>query len=117
MVLGALEADVIAGVAGLSFETRTKTRHKATLFGMYVPEAFRHRGLGAALVRAALDHARSRPGVRLVQLTVSEGNRAARALYERCGFVEFGVEPRAMALNGGFVAKVHMWCDLGSASG
>lgn len=115
VVLGAIEDDRIAGVAGLSFETRTKTRHKATLFGMYVPQAFRERGIGAALVHAALDHARSRPHVRLVQLTVSEGNHAARALYERCGFVAYGTEPCAMAMDGRFVAKVHMWCDLRGA--
>lgn len=112
IVLGARQDSRIVGAAGLSFETRAKTRHKASLFGMYVPAEFRGRGVGRALVVAALEHARARPGVRLVQLTVTQGNAAAQTLYERCGFVAFGVEPLAVAVGSGFVAKVHMWCDL-----
>ena len=105
-------AAALAGVAGLAFETREKVRHKATLFGMFVPERFRHAGIGRTLVDAVLAEARVRPGVRRVLLTVTEGNRAAQALYERGGFVAFGVEPRAVAVGNGFAAKVHMGCDL-----
>ena len=112
MVLGAFRSDKLAGVAGLSFETREKIRHKATLFGMYVPSEFRRAGIGHQLVGAALAHARARNGVTLVQLTVTHGNRAARPLYERCGFVEFGLEPFAVAVGAQYVSKVHMWCDL-----
>lgn len=66
------------------------------------------------LVPAALAHARARNGVKLVQLTVTHGNSAAQALYERCGFVEFGLEPYAVAVGPEFVSKVHMWCNLES---
>lgn len=112
-VFGAVDADgSLAGAAGLAFETREKARHKATLFGMYVPEPQRGRGLGRALVRAVLDSARQRPGVRVVQLTVTQGNPAAQTLYERCGFVPFGLEPLAVAVGDAFVTKVHMWCRL-----
>src|SRR6478672_10942453 len=38
IVIGALEDDTLAGVVGLSFEPREKAKHKATLFGMYVPQ-------------------------------------------------------------------------------
>ena len=97
---------------GLSFEPREKAKHKATLFGMYVPDARRQQGIGRSLVLAALAHARARPGMRVVQLTVTEGNVAAEALYEQCGFVRFGIEPFAIAVAGRFLSKVHMWCDL-----
>jgi ribosomal protein S18 acetylase RimI-like enzyme len=117
LVLAATDGDRMMGVAGLSFETRTRARHKATLFGMYVADDFRHRGIGQALVRASLEHARSRAGVRLVQLTVTQGNDAARSLYERCGFVAFGVEPLAIAVGEDFLGKVHMWCGLRGEAG
>jgi ADP-ribose pyrophosphatase YjhB (NUDIX family)/ribosomal protein S18 acetylase RimI-like enzyme len=111
-VIGAWRGDRLAGVAGLSFETGAKLRHKATLFGMAVAEDFRRQGIGEALVQAVLAEAQAHPGTRLVQLTVSDGNRAARALYERCGFAVFGIEPRAVAVGDGYVAKCHMWVDL-----
>ena len=112
IVLGAFEGSALCGVGGLSFEPREKARHKAGLFGMYVTPGHRSRGVGRRIVTAALEHARTRPGVRLVQLTVTEGNVGAEALYAACGFVRFGVEPFAMAVDGMFRAKVHMWCDL-----
>ncbi len=112
VVFGAFRGGELAGVAGLTFEARAKARHKATLFGMYVPGAFRQLGIGRKLVGAALDHARARGHVRVVQLTVTEGNTAAEALYAHCGFHRFGVEPLAIALGTRYLAKVHMWCDL-----
>jgi ribosomal protein S18 acetylase RimI-like enzyme len=113
LVFGAFEGGQLAGVAGLSFELREKARHKATLFGMYVPPRFRNRGLGGQLVEAVLAEARARSGVMLVQLTVTDGNRAAQELYAQAGFVVFGVEPLAVAVGATFVSKVHMWRNLG----
>ena len=112
VVLAALADDKLVGVSGLSFESREKARHKATLFGMYVPLAFRGRGIGRALVLATLDHARPRRDLKVVQLTVTDGNTPARSLYESCGFAAFGLEPFAVAVGSGYVSKVHMWCDL-----
>ena len=112
LVVGGFRNETLAGAAGMQFESREKARHKATLFGMFVLPRFRRGGLGRSLVEAALAAARSRPGVRIVQLTVPEGNDAARGLYERFGFVAFGVEPYAVAVRGGYVSKVHMWRDL-----
>jgi GNAT superfamily N-acetyltransferase len=114
VVLGAFDAHRrLVGVAGLAFESREKARYKATLYGMYVSSRFRHRGLGRSLVLAALDFAKNR-GVRIVQLTVTQGNAAAQVLYEHCGFVPFGLEPFAVAVGTQFVSKVHMWRDLES---
>ncbi len=79
---------------------------------MYVPLNFRRQGVGRQLVRSLLAAARSCAGVRMVQLTVTQGNRDALALYEQCGFVQYGVEPFAVAVATGFVSKIHMWCDL-----
>jgi len=64
-------------------------------------------------VCAALEEARAHPRIKLVQLTVTERNGAARALYERCGFVAFGVEPFAVVVGNAYVSKAYMWCDVG----
>jgi len=111
-VVGAWYDARLVGVAGLVAETRPKTRHKSTLYGMYVDAAFARRGIGERLVVAILDEARRHASLRVVQLTVTEGNRPAQALYERCGFVPFGIEPYAIAVDGGYRSKVHMWIDL-----
>ncbi len=112
MVLGAFQGARMAGVVGLSFETRAKARHKATLFGMYVPSPFRKGGVGKQLVLGVLELARMREGVRLVQLTVTHGNDVAQGLYERCGFTQYGIEPFAIRVDNNYHSKVLMWCDL-----
>lgn len=114
-VVGAFVGDTLAGAAGLSRETRERTRHKALLFGMYVPQTRRRLGLGRALVQAVLAEAAAWPGLRVVQLTVTDGNDAAQRLYESCGFQVFGVEPMALRIDGREFAKVHMWVAVDHA--
>jgi len=112
-VFGAVVAARLVGVAGLRFERRERTRHKAVLFGMVVLPEVRGRGIARALVEAVLADARSTPGTRIVQLTVTESNTPARRLYESCGFLPFGTEPAALKVGERFVSKVHMWCAVG----
>jgi len=109
LVLGAFDGGELVGVVGLSFEHREKVRHKATLFGMYVRPQWRGRGLGRQLIQSVLAHARERAEIKVIQLTVTEGNAPAITLYESCGFVPFGVEPLAIAVGSEYMAKVHMW--------
>jgi RimJ/RimL family protein N-acetyltransferase len=58
-------------------------------FGMCVAPEWRGRGVGSALVGAAVDGAR-RLGAHKVTLQVWPHNRAARQLYRKHGFVEEG---------------------------
>ncbi len=111
-LLGAFVGERLAGSIGVGFDAREKARHKATLFGLYVPAPDRGRGIGRRLVEAAIDLARARPGIRVLQLTVTEGNDGAEALYRSCGFSRFGREPMAVAVAGGFVTKLHLWRTL-----
>ena len=60
-VLGAFEGEQLAGVVGLAFETRQKARHKAALFGMYVPQGQRWHGCGRQLRDAVRRLCRQKP--------------------------------------------------------
>ena len=111
-LLGAFEGDELAGIVGLAFEPREKARHKVTLFGMYVTEAHQRKGLGRQLVEAALEEARQHPRLKLIQLTVTAGNDAAFALYQRCGFIQYGLEPLAVRVGVDYFDKIHMWREL-----
>jgi ribosomal protein S18 acetylase RimI-like enzyme len=108
---GAFIDGELAGLVGLSFEARAKSRHKAGLVGMYVASEFSGRGLGRALVEAVLKEA-SACGVELVVLTVTDSNRAACALYTRAGFSALGIEPDAIRVDGVSFGKQHMFLQL-----
>lgn len=85
----ARDASGVLGSAGLGSHWEPERATVATLFGMYVAPRARGRGVGEALVRAVLDEGRRR-GKSEVVLEVTSNNPAARALYERCGFVATG---------------------------
>jgi len=97
---------------GLVTQDRLKLRHKAIIVGVYTSPSARRRGLGARLLEMALEHARSLDGVDVVALSASPGAHAARALYARFGFREWGVEPRAIRYRGVEDGEVHMTLDL-----
>jgi ribosomal protein S18 acetylase RimI-like enzyme len=109
LVLGAYVDGRLVGVAGLRFQRRQRTRHKASLFGLYVLPPFQGRGIGRRLVEAVLEQARSTQGTQVVQLKVTGSNTSALRLYESCGFVPFGTEPLAVKVGERFVSMVHMW--------
>ena len=112
LLLGAFDEEALAGIVGLAFEPREKARHKVTLFGMYVNASHQQKGLGRQLVEAALAEARQQPRLKLIQLTVTAGNEAAFALYQRCGFIQYGLEPLAVRVGVEYFDKIHMWREL-----
>ena len=107
---GAFDGDELCGMVGLECETRAKNRHKATVVGMYVDRERMGRGMGRALMEALIIEART-SRLELLVLTVTEGDSAALRLYERCGFRSFGIEPRAIKVDGRAYAK-HMYLNL-----
>ena len=72
---------------------------EAQLIAMYVLPEARRRGLGRALIAAVEDWARDQRHAR-VFLNVMDGNDAARALYESCGYRSTGIrradDPRSL---------------------
>jgi ribosomal protein S18 acetylase RimI-like enzyme len=112
VLFGAFHDGVLCGSAGLHVLPGPKQRHKAQLWGMYVAPAMQRRHVGAALVRAAIEHARTR--VAVVQLVVLQANTAAQALYRGFGFVSYGVERRSLRYDGVDHDDELMALDLGN---
>lgn len=94
-VIGAFEGERLVGIVGLRREIRVKSRHKAVVIGMYVLPEFRAQGLGGLLMDKLIQEARQLPSLARLGIFVVAGNEGAKRLYERCGFVVFGVEPDA----------------------
>ncbi|KVN20138.1 MULTISPECIES: GNAT family N-acetyltransferase [unclassified Burkholderia] len=113
IVFGAYVDGAIAGMAGFKRLDGAKERHKGFLWGVYVAPAARRLGVGAALLDAAL--AAAAQTVEQVTLAVIDGNGAARAFYERHGFVAYGVEPRALKGANGYADELLMVRFLPSA--
>ncbi len=110
--LGAVLDGVLVGMVGLQGRYRAKERHNASVVGLFVAPEAGGQGLGMNLVQDLLARARALPALEQLDLTVTQGNDRAQALYERCGFSVFGVLPHAIKVNGRDYAKVHMMLRL-----
>ena len=97
-VFGVVAEGVLLAVAGFSVPEAAKKRHKGLLWGVYVREAARGRGLGRAVVARVIEHARAH----VVQLhaAVVTTNEVARRIYRSLGFEPYGLEPRGLACAG-----------------
>lgn len=110
-VWGVFDGEAPVGMAGLNVQAGARKQHKAVLWGMYLSPATRGSGAAAELVQAILDHARAE-GLDQVQLTCMAANTRALRLYERMGFVRFGLEPAALKIGDAYFDDVHMVCRL-----
>ena len=114
-VVGAFDAaGALLGVAGFYRNDRIKTRHRGTVWGMYVAPEARGLGAGRALLEAIVARAAAIPGLAAIDLSVTVGQVAARRLYERVGFRAWGLEPGALWVDGRSYDMEHMVLDMPS---
>ncbi|HLM80269.1 MAG TPA: GNAT family N-acetyltransferase [Terriglobales bacterium] len=109
-VFGAFHDSKLVGIAGLLIGKGQKEVHKGRLVGMYVQPSARRAGVGRRLVETIIEFARHH--VELIQLAVVSDNEQARRLYERLGFLEYGVERKALKQDGHYYDEVLMAKDL-----
>jgi len=88
------QPDLVAA-AGITRMRAQKFAHRARIWGVYVDSAHRRRGLGRAVVSAAIRCGRGWAGVDYLDLGVSENSPEARWLFEGLGFKQWGREPEA----------------------
>ncbi len=111
-VLGAFIHGELRGTAGFFRNQTLKRKHKGKVWGMYVADSARGKGLGRALLLALLDRARQIPDLEEVQLSVAVSQEAARTLYASLGFESYGLERRAIRIGDQFVDEEHMALNL-----
>ena len=99
-ILGCFVDESLVGTVGLYRESGLKREHRAIIFGMHVAAEHQGTGYGRALLVAAVDRARQIPGLAVVGLAVESTNEPARSLYASLGFETYGVEKRALQVNG-----------------
>jgi GNAT superfamily N-acetyltransferase len=110
---GAWDANTLVGSVAVEYASKPKTRHSALVLGMYVRPSHRVQGVGRLLMAEVIAAASARPDVRVLRLTLTEGNDPAYRLYRSFGFVSWGTEPLAICTASGYKGKVHMSLTLG----
>ena len=114
-VFGLFRAGSLVGMAGYAVRDWPKSRHKGGVWGTYVRPSERGKGGAEALMRALIAAAAAE--VEILQLKVVSGNAAARGLYEKLGFAQYGLEKRALKQSGRYDDEILMALELAPFSG
>lgn len=109
---GAFENVELIGVVTLLQEERVKIQHRANIFAMYVSSNKQGLGVGKALLIEAINKAKSIEGIEKINLTVTANNQKAKNLYTRLGFKSYGLEEKALIVNGIYYDDEYMVLHL-----
>ena len=111
-VIGAFDGARLIGTAGFYRKQNLKERHKGQIWGMYVTESWRGKGVARKLMTELLRRAREQPGIERVLLIVNTNQTAAIKLYRSLGFESFGCEPHNLKFESVYVDVEHMALQL-----
>lgn len=101
----------LIGMTGIVRGGSPKTRHSATIWGVYVRPEWRGLHIAEELIQACFTWARARQIV-VAKLGVTASNTSAIHCYERCGFRISGTEPRAVYYESKYHDFYLMYCSL-----
>ena len=102
-VLAAFVDDRPVGMAGFFQDEGLKTMHRGRIWGVYVTESWRRKGIARVLLSEIIGRAQTRPGLELITLAVGTTQTAARQLYESLGFVVYGHDLRAIKVGDTYI--------------
>ena len=101
----------IVACVGLNLETNPKTKHTATLFGMYILPNNRGKNIANELLnhvkKIAKDH-----GVSQLYLGCNAENIIAVKFYKKSGFKIYGTKPNFVKINDKFYDDLLMMVEL-----
>ncbi len=104
----ALSNDKLIGMVGYVFRKRTKLKHVADIFGVYVNNKYRGQGIGRELLKAAISTISKNKKIIKIELSANTEQKAAIKLYEKNGFTIAGKLTKEFKVNGKFFDEVIM---------
>ena len=107
LLVACVEGEVVGNLGIETFPNRPRIRHAASI-GMAVRDDWQGRGVGTALMGAALDLADNWLNLSRLELQVYTDNAAGIALYEKFGFEMEGTHHRYAFRDGEYVDAYSM---------
>jgi len=105
------QARGLIGMTGIFRKSGRKSKHAATVWGVYVRPEWRGLHLAEKLIEACLEWGR-RNEIVIASLGVAVDNKPAIRCYERSGFTRTGALPKAIQYEGVYVDEYLMFRSL-----
>jgi ribosomal protein S18 acetylase RimI-like enzyme len=106
-----IHEDHLIGVADII--TNGKIESHIGVLHIAISKEWRNKGIGKMLIEKSINEAsKNITGLQIITLGVFENNSAARKLYEKLGFKEYGLLPKGIQYKGELVDHVYMYKTL-----
>ncbi|GGH81418.1 RimJ/RimL family protein N-acetyltransferase [Pullulanibacillus pueri] len=97
---GAFDNGSLIGSVSLVREQKNKMKHRATIYAMYVTPEKRGKTIAKKLMMTVLEQVKDIEGVEQIYLSVMATNTPAKTLYNAFGFNTYGMDKKALKVNG-----------------
>jgi ribosomal protein S18 acetylase RimI-like enzyme len=104
----AFSSEMVIAMCGILLGSSPKTRHNATIYGVYVKPEWQGLHIARELIELCAGWGREH-GVKLLKLAVVANNAAAIRSYTACGFTAYGTDPKAICVEGKFYDELLMF--------
>ena len=101
-LMGAFDNELLVGLVAFVKEEKNKLKYKGIIGGMFVDPLKQGEGIGYQLVIKTVDTAFEIEELKKINLQVVTTNVNAVRLYEKTGFISYGLEESALCVNGQF---------------
>ena len=103
----AVHNETLIGMCGIQLGTSPKTRHSATVLGVFVKPEWQGLHIARGLIEECIEWGQKH-GVKVAKLAVVADNAGAIRCYEGCGFAAYGLDPKAMCHAGVYFDELLM---------
>src|SRR5512133_3907374 len=103
----AVHDEILIGMCGIQLGTSPKTRHSATVWGVYVQPRWQGLHIAREMIEACIGWGKNH-GVKVAKLAVVADNASAIRCYEGAGFSVYGRDPIAICFEGNYYDELLM---------
>ena len=97
----------LIGMCGIQLDTSPKTRHSATIWGVYVKSDWQGLHIARILIENCIEWGKNH-GLKVAKLAVVADNASAIRCYEGAGFTVYGRDPMAICHAGVYYDELLM---------
>ncbi len=99
--------DELAGMIGIFRGFSPKNEHSGTIWGVYIRPHYRKQGIATRMLAACTVWAKEQ-AMQVLKLNVVTTNTNAIVCYSRFGFQVYGLEPKALLVDGNYYDELMM---------
>jgi ribosomal protein S18 acetylase RimI-like enzyme len=111
-ILGFWDEGELVGMIEFERGRVLKTQHTGTIGHLFVHPGYRKQGIGKSLLFECIKNAKVTSRIKLIYLVVIENSESAYNLFEKVGFHEFGIKPRAIKVKDQYFTETLMYLEI-----